>query len=168
MPTDSTPASAQSSAKADATARLERVALHCDATSYDAASAEPLLLAALRVRGNRVLTSGALVLRREEDGFPTDAGERLRRFIGPRPLIGYFLDFSAAMVERLIGGPLANERIEVSGLYYDRKVRSLSKSAVDLRLDSLIQDLDLPVRADDARGTALAAAMAWLRLTNAG
>jgi DNA polymerase III subunit epsilon len=164
MPTDSTPASAPS----NAAARLERVALHCDATSYDMASAEPLLLVALRVRGNRILTGGALVLRREEDGFPTDAGERLRRFLGPRPLIGYFLDFSAAMVERLIGAPLLNERIEVSGLYYDRKVRTLSKNAVDLRLGSLIQDLDLPVRADDARGTALAAAMAWLRLTSAG
>lgn len=147
----------------------ERVALQCEATSYDAATAHPLRVVALRIRGNRVLAGSALDLRFGADGVPgsapAGAAERLRRFIGDRPLVGYVVDFSAALVERLTGAPLPNERIEVSGLYYDRKVKVTSKSAVDLRLSSLIADLDLPVRADDARGAALAVAMAWLRLT---
>lgn len=142
----------------------ERVAIHCEATSYDAATAVPRRFAALRIRGDRILTGGGLILGPDDLSDP-QAGARLRRFLGDRPLVGYFLDFSAAMAERLVGEPLPNERVEVSGLYYDRKVRTLSKSAVDLRLESMIQDLDLPVLADDARGKALAAAMAWLRLT---
>lgn len=150
------------------TAREERVALHCDATSYDAAHAEPLRIAALRIRGNRILTGSALTLQAADGGFPTDAGAQLAAFLGDRPLVGYFLDFSATLVERLIGAPLANERIEVSGLYYDQKIRTALKSAVDLRLDRMIEDLELPVHADNAQSTALAAAMAWLRLTGRG
>ncbi len=146
----------------------DRIALHCEATSYDAATAEPLRLVALPIRGNRILTGRALDLRpaaaRTVESSVATA-ERLRRVLGDRPLVGYFLDFTVTLTERLIGGPLTNERIEVSSLYYARKVKVASKSAVDLRLDSLIQDLDLPVRADDAFGAALAAAMAWLRLT---
>ncbi|MCG5242755.1 DNA polymerase III [Azospirillum doebereinerae] len=143
----------------------ERVALHCEATSYDAATAEPLRIVALRIRGNRVLAGGALDLCPGVDGTPAEIAERLRRFLGDRPLVGYIVEFSAALVERLIGAPLRNERVEVSSLYYARKVRTVSKSAIDLRLDSLIRDLDLPVRAEDAHGAALAVAMAWLRLT---
>ena len=82
--------------------------------------------------------------------------------------MGYYLDFSVAMAERLTGRPLAQERVEVSGLYYDRKIRNAVKHAVDLRLDSMIRDLDLPVRAEGAVGTALAVAMAWVRLTQEG
>ena len=142
----------------------ERFAIHGEATSYDLATAQPTAFAALLVRGNRILTGSALILGPAEIGQP-DTGARLRRFLGNRPLIGYFLDFSAAMAERLTGEALPNDRIEVSGLYYDRKIRTLSKSAVDLRLDSMIRDLDLPVLVDGARGAALATAMAWLRLT---
>lgn len=160
MPTPTTPAHAST--------QEERVAIHCDATSFDATRAEPLRIAAIRLRGHRILTGSALILHAEEDGFPADAGARLAAFLGDRPLIGYFLDFSATLAERLIGAPLPNERIEVSGLYYDRKIKTALKHAVDLRLDRMIADLDLPVRADDAQGTALAAAMAWLRLTGRG
>lgn len=145
---------------------VDRIALHCEATSYDAETARPLRLVALPIRGNRILTGRALDLR-PGAASPTVTAQRLRRILGDRPLVGYFLDFSVALAERLIGEPLTNERIEVSALYYARKVKVASKSAIDLRLDALIQDLDLPVRADGARGTALAAAMAWLRLTQA-
>ncbi|MBP2232335.1 DNA polymerase-3 subunit epsilon [Azospirillum agricola] len=164
MPTTAISA-AGSAAASTATRPEDRIALHCEATSFDAASAQPLRVVALRIRGERILTGQALDLRPGVDGSAAMVGERLRRFVADRPLVGYFLDFSVAMAERLTGTPLPNERVEVSGLYYDRKVRSASKSAVDLRLDSLIRDLGLPVRAEDARGAALAAAMAWLTLT---
>lgn len=149
-----------------ATPPVDRIALHCAATSYESETARPLRLVALPIRGNRILTGRALDLR-PGAASPAATAERLRRVLGDRPLVGYFLDFSVAMAERLIGEPLSNERVEVSALYYARKVKVASKSAIDLRLDTLVRDLDLPVRADDARGTALAAAMAWLRLTQA-
>ncbi|BAI70793.1 hypothetical protein AZL_001550 [Azospirillum sp. B510] len=148
--------------------RREHVAIHCEATSFDPGTARPVAVAAIRIRGFRILTGGALLLHPGGDIGVAEAGDRLHAFIGGRPLVGYYLDFSVALAERLTGRPLPDERAEVSSLYYDRKIRSLSKQAVDLRLDSLIRDLDLPVRPGGAFGTALAAAMAWLRLTQDG
>lgn len=150
------------------TDRRERVAIHCEATGFDPEAARPLTFAAIRIRGPRILAGSALRLYPGSDTGMAEAGDRLHAFIGDRPLIGYYLDFSIAMAERLTGRPLSDERVEVSGLYYDRKIRSASKQAVDLRLDSLIRDLDLPVQPDGAFGIALAAAMAWLRLTQDG
>lgn len=150
------------------TDRRERVAIHCEATSFDPEAAKPLTFAAIRIRGPRILTGSALLLHPGNDISPAEAGDRLHAFIGGRSLVGYYLDFSVAMAERLTGRPLPEERTEVSSLYYDRKIRGLSKQAVDLRLDSLIRDLDLPVRPDGAFGIALTAAMAWLRLTQDG
>ncbi|MDQ2106272.1 3'-5' exonuclease family protein [Azospirillum isscasi] len=147
----------------------ERVAIHCEATSFDAATADLRSVAALRIRGARILTSQRLVL-----GFwPTEPAEpalsRLLAFIGNRPLIGYYLDFTVAMLDRLVqptvGMALPNQRIEVSSLYYGRKSKLPGKYAVDLRLDSILRDLDLPPRVgDDACAGALAAAMVYLRL----
>ncbi len=148
--------------------RRERVALHCEATSFDPEAARPLAFAAIRIRGPRILAGSALLLHPGSDSGVAEAGDRLQAFIGDRPLVGYYLDFSVAMAERLTGRPLAQERVEVSGLYYDRKIRNAVKHAVDLRLDSMIRDLDLPVRAEGAVGTALAVAMAWVRLTQEG
>ena len=150
------------------TDRRERVAIHCEATSFDPEAATPLAFAAIRIRGPRILTGSALLLHPGSDTGLAEAGDLLHAFIGDRPLVGYYLDFSVTMAERLTGRPLPNERTEVSSLYYARKIRSMSKQAVDLRLDSLIQDLDLPVRPDGAFGIALTAAMAWLRLTQDG
>jgi DNA polymerase-3 subunit epsilon len=150
------------------TDRRERVAIHCEATSFDPEAATPLAFAAIRIRGPRILTGSALLLHPGSDTGLAEAGDLLHAFIGDRPLVGYYLDFSVAMAERLTGRSLPDERTEVSSLYYARKIRSMSKQAVDLRLDSMIHDLDLPVRPDGAFGIALTAAMAWLRLTQDG
>lgn len=147
----------------------ERVAIHCEATSYDKATADLRSVAALRIRGPRILASQRLIL----SFWPTEPAEpglaRLLRFIGNRPLVGYYLDFTVAMIDRLVqpmtGTPLPNATVEVSSLYYARKARIPGKNAVDLRLDSILRDLDLPARAgDDAYAHALAAAMVCLRL----
>ena len=58
-----------------------------------------------------------------------DALAQLLRFIGSRPLVGYYLEFDVAMIERVLrpwlGIGLPNERIEVSALYYDHRFRQL-------------------------------------------
>lgn len=147
----------------------ERVAIHCEATSFDAATADLRSVAALRIRGSRVLTSQRLIL----SFWPTEPAEpalsRLLAFIGNRPLVGYYLDFTVGLLDRLVqpmvGMALPNPRIEVSSLYYGRKAKAPGKYAVDLRLDSILRDLDLPPRAgEDAYASALAAAMVYLRL----
>ncbi|WP_247889811.1 DNA polymerase III [Azospirillum brasilense] len=147
----------------------ERVAIHCEATSFDATTADLRGVAALRIRGGRILTSQRLIL----SFWPTEPAEpalsRLLAFIGNRPLVGYYLDFTVGLLDRLVqpmvGMPLPNQRIEVSSLYYGRRAKVPGKYAVDLRLDSILRDLDLPPRAgEDAYASALASAMVYLRL----
>jgi DNA polymerase-3 subunit epsilon len=99
---------------------------------------------------------------------------QLLRFIGSRPLVGYYLEFDVAMINRalfpLLGMGLPQPKIEVSALYYDHKFAQLPAhardgSAIDLRFDSLMRDLGLPLRpAHDALNDAVMAALAFLKL----
>ncbi len=147
----------------------EQVAIHLEATSYDHANADLRTVAAIRIRGHRVLTSQHLIL----SFWPTEPAEpalgRLLGYIGGRTLVGYYLDFTVGVLDRyvhpMIGKPLPNPRVEVSSVYYQGKVKVPGKNTVDLRLDSIVRDLDLPARAgNDAYSNALAAALVYLRL----
>lgn len=158
---------------AEADTSGEVVALHCEATSFDAARADLRTVAVIRIRGPRILSSGRLVLSFWPTEPPEPALGRLLHHIGSRPLVGYYLDFSVAVLNRAVrpmaGIDLPNRLIEVSSLYYDRKIRTAAKSAIDLRLDAILRDLDLPPRdGDDAACTALAAALVYRTLTPAG
>lgn len=170
----------------------EVVAVDCETTGLDPRRCELLSVGAVRVRGTRILTSGRLELMvRPEGGItpelvkvhhirptdvaaalpPREAMELVLRFIGPRPLLGYFVAFDAAVLERyarpLLGCGLPNRRIEVSRLYYDWRARQLPQGAhVDLGLEAIRKVLDLPPHAaHDASGDALMAAMLYVRLT---
>jgi DNA polymerase-3 subunit epsilon len=89
-------------------------------------------------------------------------------------LVGYYLEFDVAMVNRvlfpILGMGLPQEKIEVSGMYYDYKYRNLPSHArdsrnIDLRFDSLMKDLDMPLwSAHDALNDAVMAALAFLKL----
>lgn len=149
----------------------ELVCVHCAATTYDVTKAELRTLAAVKVCGNRVLTSQKLVLTVAPQESPDAAVERFLDFAGARPLVGYYLDFTAGVldryVRRLAGFPLSNPQIEVSSLYYDRKVKTAYRGVVDLRLDAVLQDLDLPQRpASTPYNDALAAALIYLKLVS--
>jgi DNA polymerase III subunit epsilon len=102
----------------------------------------------------------------------TEVLPMLLRFIGSRPLVGYYLDFDLAMIDkhvrRLLGVGLPNRRIEVSSLYYERKYGDAPPGAqVDLRLDSILVDLGLPsVDRHDAYSDALMTAMIYLTLAD--
>ena len=70
----------------------------------------------------------------------------------------------------MLGMGLPQEKIEVSGLYYDYKYQQLPSSArdhpaIDLRFDTLMRDLGLPLwPAHDALNDAVMAALAFLKL----
>lgn len=167
----------------------EWVSLDCETSSLDPKRAEILSIAAAPVRGNRICHSQALrmTLRPEReitpgsilihqlrnqdvaDGLSMDeALPELLRFIGSRPILGYYLEFDLAVLNRQIqprlGIRLPNPAIEVSGLYYDRKV-SAYRPEVDLRLGSILQDLNLPdLPRHDPLNDAMLAAMIFLKL----
>jgi len=174
----------------------EWVALDCETTGLNVRSDEIIAIGAVRIVGNRILTSQRLELLvrpdkaispasvrihrlRERDvaqGLPlAEALHQLLHFVGSRPLVGYYLEFDVAMLNRalkpLLGMGLPQPRIEVSALYYDHKFRQLppyrqhDNADIDLRFTTLMNDLGLPRReAHDALNDAVMAALAFVKL----
>jgi DNA polymerase-3 subunit epsilon len=147
----------------------EWVAVDVEASGHDAAHDRLLAVAAVRGAGDRVLTSQRLELslagRAALAGQDAATHERLAmaellRFIGPRPIVGYFLDFDLALIDRavrpLLGVALPNERVEVSALFHDWKFRQLPPYqqqggvTIDLRFVTLLRELGLPERESTA------------------
>lgn len=90
-------------------------------------------------------------------------------FIGNRKLVGYYLEFDVAMVNKYVkqklGITLPNEQIEVSGMYYDKVIKSYPNGNVDLRFDVIAQKLDIPLMSKhDAINDAIMTAMMFLKL----
>ena len=174
----------------------EWVSLDCETTGLNVGRDEIISIGAVRIVGNRIMTSERfeVLVRpergvsaqsvkihrlREQDvaqGLPIDeAMKQLMRFIGSRPLVGYFLEFDVAMLHKalfpMLGMGLPQPKIEVSGLYYDYKFRHqpahLRQDApqIDLRFDTMMADLGLPLReAHDAVNDAVMAALAFIKL----
>ena len=175
----------------------EWVALDCETTGLNVNTDEIISIAAVRIAGKRVMTSERLELLvrperrvsaesvrihqlREQDvarGMaPEEAMTRLMHFIGSRPLVGYYLEFDIAMIDRALAPILGMDmglpqpRNEVSAMYYDYKFRQLPRHlrdnpAIDLRFATLMNDLELPLRhAHDALNDAIMAALAFIKL----
>jgi len=172
----------------------EWVSIDCETTGLDRQNDHIISIGAVRISRQRVLTSQRLELLiqpgphrmpmgadsvrihqlRESDlaehGLPPlEVARRVLAFIGPRPLVGYYLEFDVAMLNRLvqplIGIPLPNEQIEVSGLYYDHKYKQNPDAHIDLRLATLMNDLGLPERkAHNPVNDATMAALAFIKL----
>ncbi|HQZ57044.1 MAG TPA: 3'-5' exonuclease [Ottowia sp.] len=174
----------------------EWVALDCETTGLDTRHDEIVAIGAVRIVGQRILTSERLELLvrpekgvsaesirvhrlRQQDveaGVPAEeAMRRLLRFIGPRPLVGYYLEFDVAMINRALkatlGLTLPQEKIEVSRLYYDHQFRQLppyrqhDQADIDLRFATIMSELGLPTRdAHDALNDAVMAALAFIKL----
>jgi len=179
----------------DAPPDNEWVTLDCETTGLNVSKDQIISVGAVRIVGNRLLTSERLELLirpeskisvdavkvhhlRERDvaeGLePEEAMRQLLRFIGSRPLVGYYLEFDVAMLNKeifpLLGVKLPQPTIEVSGMYYDYKNRNLPPAdrggqQIDLRFSTMMNDLKLPLReAHDAINDAVMAGMAFVKL----
>ena len=178
----------------DAPPNDEWITLDCETTGLDVRKDKIISIGAVRIVGKRLLTSQRLELLvrperaiaansvrvhhlRESDvahGLaPEQAMRQLMDFIGSRPLVGYFLEFDVAMLNReiwlMLGVRLPQRKIEVSEMYYDFKNRQLPAHQrggnIDLRFATMMKDLGLPVRdAHDAINDAVMAGLAFLKL----
>ena len=97
--------------------------------------------------------------------------EEFLEFVGNRKLVGYFLEFDIAMINKYLkpklGIKLPNKRYEVSAIYYDYKEEMIPQSNIDLRFDTIMKDLNLPVMgAHDAYNDAIMTSMIFLSLKN--
>ncbi|SFP84669.1 3'-5' exonuclease [Ralstonia sp. NFACC01] len=178
----------------------EWVALDCETTGLNVRTDEIVSIGAVRIVGNRILTSQRLDLlirprgemraesicvhrlrnRDLDSGISIEqAVHALLHFIGSRPLVGYYLEFDVAMLNRvvvpLLGIGLPQPKIEVSALYYDYQFRQLppyrqqGDPDLDLRFATVMKGLDLPTwDAHDALNDAVMAALAFVKLRHLG
>ncbi|HXW19260.1 MAG TPA: 3'-5' exonuclease [Roseiarcus sp.] len=171
----------------------EAVAIDCETTGLDTRRDDIVSVAAVPIHGSRILASRRFEAtvrptarmkaeaikahRLREDDLAgglrmEDVLPELLRFIGPRPLVGYYLEFDIAMINRPmrrhLGIELPNARIEVSGLYYERKYGGAPPGTqVDLRFTAMVADLGLPaLDQHDASSDALLAAMMYVSLAD--
>lgn len=173
----------------------EWVSVDCETTGLNVGRDEIISIGAVRIVGDRILTSERLELLvrpskgvsadsvrvhrlRERDvahGLePDEAARRFLHFVGSRPLVGYFLEFDVAMLNKLIfpilGMGLPQPKIEVSAMYFDYRNRRLPPhlkgvTDIDLSFATLLEDLGLPQRdAHDAVNDAVMAALAFVKL----
>jgi DNA polymerase-3 subunit epsilon len=93
------------------------------------------------------------------------------KFIGSRPLVGYYLEFDVAMVNKYVkpflGIKLPNKQIEVSEIYYNQKIEFIPQGNIDLRFDTILKNCDIPnMGAHNAVNDAIMTAMIFLKLKN--
>lgn len=168
----------------------EMVAIDCQTTGLDPRHAELVSLAAVRIRGDRVLTSDSLDLRLARpaslsgdsirihglrgidlaDGAGVEeALAQFLDFVGNRPLVGWYLDFDLAMLNRylrpLFGFDLPNVGIDVAQIYQRQLRRSHPELDVRPRFEQVAEHLGVPVMGrHTALGDAVTTALIHLRL----
>lgn len=170
------------------------VCFDVETTGLDPKNDDIISIAAVKIEGNRILSSQrferVVCVEREMDEESVKV-HRLRRcdlvkgcsvdemleeflaFVGNASLVGYYLEFDVAMVNKYLkpklGIVLPNRQIEVSALYYDYKIGRIPQGNVDLRFDTIIKELDLPLMSKhNALNDALMTAMMFLKLKNMG
>jgi DNA polymerase-3 subunit epsilon len=169
----------------------EVVVLDCETTGLNPRTDEIVAIAAVIVKGDRILTSKPFRAVIRPDKEPPSASikvHRLRaqdvaeghamrevlpdllRFIGGRPIVGYYVDFDVRMLDKyvlhFIEAKLPNPRIEVSSMYYALKYSGAPPGTVhDLRFASILSDLGIPSLAQhEAFNDAVMTAMMYVQL----
>jgi len=170
------------------------VSIDCETTSLKVKDAEILSIAAVRIEGRRLRVKDAffaLVKPRQapdhqnvrvhglrpcdfSEGLPCEeALENLFQFIGGRTLLGYYLQYDLAVLNKyarpVLGAALPNYGIEVSGHYYDWRFADYPGAYIDLRWETMAKNLHIPaLPRHDALNDAITAAMMYLALESRG
>jgi len=170
------------------------VSIDCETSSLKVKEAEILSIAAVRIDGNRLCARDAFYtlikpqraldsqnvsvhgLRPRDfgSGLPLqDALEKFLQFIGGRTLLGYYLQYDLAVLNKylrpMLGTALPNHEIEVSGRYYDWRIADYPGAYIDLRWETLIKNLNIPLLPrHDAMNDAITVAMMYMALQSRG
>ncbi len=169
----------------------EFVSFDCETTSLNVKEGEIISIGAVKIRGNTVLTSESFYIVVKPEGKMTatnvtihglrpkdvsngvpinEALEQFLEFIGGRPLIGYYLEYDVAMINKylkpMLGIKLPHKQIEVSKLYYDQEYRKNPHNGyIDLRMASIIKNLNFPdLPRHDALNDSINVALMYLTL----
>jgi len=169
----------------------EIVVFDCETTGLNPKVDKIISIGAVKIKANKILTNEAIhiFVKQEEqishesitihqirhcdlDGAidSQEAIEKFLYYIGSRKLVGYYLEFDVAMINKytkaMFGVTLPNKQEEVSAIYYDKKIATIPQGNIDLRFDTILEDLELPkLQAHDALNDAVMTAMMYLKLT---
>lgn len=170
----------------------EYVCFDCETTGLNPKNDDIISIGAVIIKGNSILSSkkferfvkpksklaaDSIKVHQIREVDLTDAEDiddvivDFLEFIGNRPLVGYYLEFDVAMINKYVkpklGITLPNRQIEVSALYYDKVVIGYMQQNVDLKFDTIMKKLKLPIMgAHDASNDAIMTAMMFLKLQN--
>ncbi|OLO02856.1 MULTISPECIES: 3'-5' exonuclease [Salinicola] len=168
----------------------ELVAIDCETTGLDTRTAELVSIAAVRIKGERVMTSDSLDLHLQppaslhgdsikihrlrgvdlNDG--DELGEALEKFldfIGNRPLLGWCVDYDLAVIDRqlrpLFGFGLPNPCVDVARLYRREMHRTRPQLEPTMNFERVAEALNVPVMGrHTALGDATTTALMYVRL----
>lgn len=169
----------------------ELVSFDCETTSLNVKEAEIISIGAVKIQGNRILTNESFYVLVQPKGMmqatnvtihglrPKDlqnglsidvALEQFLDFVGGRTLVGYFLSYDVAMINKYLkpklGIHLPQPQIEISRLYHAQETKNkYYDSYVDLKMASMINALAIPdLPRHDALNDAINVAMMYLML----
>lgn len=168
----------------------EIVVFDTETTGLDPKKDNIVSIGAIKIKGNKILTNETLHILIKQDkaisgdsikihkirncditeGVSTkEAIDNFLDFIGNRKLVGYYLEFDIAMINRYLkpmyGIKLPNKQEEVSAIYYDKKIARIPQGNIDLRFDTIMNELSLPkLQGHDALNDAMMTAMMYLKL----
>jgi len=169
----------------------ELVVFDTETTGLDPKKDDILSIGAVKIKDNKILTSQTFeiyIKNRQEinsksieihqirpcdlaDAKPVDeAIKEFLHFIGSRKLIGYYLEFDVAMINKYIkpslGVTLPNKQIEVSELYFDKTVGLIPQGNIDLSFDVILTKCGVPnMGVHNAVNDAIMTALIYLKLT---
>lgn len=174
----------------DASTSDEVVVFDCETTGLKPKIDDIISIGAVKIKGNKILTDEAIhIFVKQEKQISHEsiaihqirhcdlegavdietAIEKFLYYIGNRPLVGYYLEFDVAMINKYVkpmfGITLPNKKEEVSAIYYDQKICMIPQGHIDLRFDTILKDLALPtLPAHDALNDAVMTALIYLKL----
>ena len=169
----------------------EYIVYDTETTGLNVKEAEILSIGAVKIKNNKILTSqtfeiylknakeistksieihGIRPCDLENAKDSEEAIKAFLHFIGSRTLIGYFLEFDVAMINKytkdLLGITLPNKMLEVSEIYYDKHIGAIPQGNVDLRFDTILKKHNVPnMGVHNAVNDAIMTAMIYLKLT---
>ena len=170
----------------------EYVVFDTETTGLNPKKDEILSIGAVKIKDNKILTSQTFEVFvknscnisseskkihgiREVDLVDAkttlEAIPKFLEFIGSRPLIGYYLEFDIAMINKYVkpmyGISLPNKQIEISEIYYNQKIEFIPQGNIDLRFDTILENCGIPdMGAHNAVNDAIMTAMIYLKLKN--
>ncbi|MEA2019374.1 MAG: 3'-5' exonuclease [Campylobacterota bacterium] len=170
----------------------EYIVLDTETTGLNPKKDEILSIGAVRIKDNKIISSQSFEIFIKpiqdishesikihhirpddlESGVTIDdALEKLLYFIGNLPIVGYYISFDIKIlntyIKEFIGTTLHNEPIELSSMYYKRYRKKSAHEFVDLKFDTIMDNLNLPrLGKHDALNDAIMSAMIFLKLQN--